>query len=84
MPEVPFFGNTIEPSLQDKTCNIYSAKLISNNKSSILLVYVQLHVSPERSNLVLRLLIGQDIIPERVIILDSIQSHNLTRRNIGC
>ncbi|KAL1203700.1 hypothetical protein V5N11_035133 [Cardamine amara subsp. amara] len=75
MPEVPFSGNTVEPSLEDKSCNIY---LLSSNddKNSILLVSVQLPVSPERSNLVSRLLIGQDIIPERVIILDSIQSRN--------
>ncbi|ESQ32935.1 hypothetical protein EUTSA_v10004778mg [Eutrema salsugineum] len=75
MPEVPFSGNTMEPSLEDKSCNIYSLSSI-DDKNSILLVSVQLPVSPERSNLVSRLLIGQDIIPERVIILDSIQSRN--------
>ncbi|KAF8097180.1 hypothetical protein N665_0293s0030 [Sinapis alba] len=76
IPEVPFSGNTIEPSLQDKSCNIYS---LSNN-NSILLVSVQLPVSPERANLVSRVLIGQDIVPERVIILDSIQSRNFRGR----
>ncbi|EOA24583.1 hypothetical protein CARUB_v10017846mg [Capsella rubella] len=75
MPEVPFSGNTTEPSLEDKSCNIYSLS-DTNDKNSIILVSVQLPVSPERSNLVSRLLIGQDIIPERVIILDSIQSRN--------
>ncbi|VVB04048.1 unnamed protein product [Arabis nemorensis] len=75
MPEVPFSGNTMEPSLEDKSCNIYSLSS-TDDKNSILLVSVQLPVSPERSHIVSRLLIGQDIIPERVIILDSIQSRN--------
>lgn len=44
------------------------------------MVSVQLPVSPERSNLVSRLLVGQDIVPERVIILDSIQSRNFRGR----
>ncbi|CAL9248712.1 unnamed protein product [Arabidopsis halleri] len=79
MPEVPFSGNTMEPSLEDKSCNIYSLSS-TDDKNSILLVSVQLPVSPERSNLVSRLLIGQDIIPERVIILDSIQSRNFRGR----
>ncbi|KAG2301617.1 hypothetical protein Bca52824_030268 [Brassica carinata] len=76
LPELPVSGNTIEPSLQDKSCNIYSL----SNDNSILLVSVQLPVSPERSNLVSRLLVGQDIVPERVIILDSIQSRNFRGR----
>ncbi|CAA7049843.1 unnamed protein product [Microthlaspi erraticum] len=76
LPEVPFSGNTIEPSLEDKSCNIYSY----DDKNSILLVSVQLPVSPERSNIVSRLLIGQDIVPERVVILDSIQSRNFRGR----
>ncbi|KAG2301987.1 hypothetical protein Bca4012_060324 [Brassica carinata] len=80
IPEVPFSGNTVEPSLQDKTCNIYSLTSSADDKNSILLVSVQLHVSPERSNLVSRLLIGQDIIPERVVILDSVQSRNFRGR----
>uniref|UniRef100_A0A1J3E0C6 Proteasome assembly chaperone 1 n=1 Tax=Noccaea caerulescens TaxID=107243 RepID=A0A1J3E0C6_NOCCA len=77
LPEVPFSGNTVEPSLEDKSCNIYS---YDGDKNSILLVSVQLPASPERSNLVSRLLIGQDIIPERVVILDSIQSRNFRGR----
>ncbi|CAH8311609.1 unnamed protein product [Eruca vesicaria subsp. sativa] len=79
LPEVPFSGNTVEPSLQDKSCNIYSLSG-DNNTNSVLLVSVQLPVSPERANLVSRLLIGQDIVPERVIILDSIQSRNFRGR----
>ncbi|KAG2276344.1 hypothetical protein Bca52824_058899 [Brassica carinata] len=81
MPEVPFSGNTVESSLQDKSCNIHSLTSSSTeDKSSILLVSVQLHVSPERSNLVLRLLICQDIITKRVIIMDSLQSRNFRGR----
>ncbi|KAJ0237939.1 hypothetical protein HA466_0244580 [Hirschfeldia incana] len=77
LPELPFSGNTVEPSLQDRSCNIYS---LSDN-GSVLLVSVQLPVSPERSNLVSRLLVGgQDIVPERVVILDSVQSRNFRGR----
>lgn len=77
LPEVPFSGNTVEPSLEDKSCNIYS---LGDDKNSILLVSAQLPVSPERANLVSRLLVGQDIIPDRVVILDSIQSRNFRGR----
>ncbi|XP_010523526.1 PREDICTED: uncharacterized protein LOC104801842 [Tarenaya hassleriana] len=78
MPEIPFSGNTVEPSLGDKSCNIYS--LNGTRDYSILLVSVQLPVSPERSHIVSRLLIGEEIIPERVIILDSIQIRNFRGR----
>ncbi|KAE8667679.1 hypothetical protein F3Y22_tig00112383pilonHSYRG00298 [Hibiscus syriacus] len=73
LPEVPFSGISIEPSLTDKTCNIYS---LNDGDKSILLASVQHGVSAERSHLVARLLIGEDIIPERLLILDSIQSRN--------
>ncbi|CAN8266549.1 unnamed protein product [Cochlearia groenlandica] len=79
LPGTPFSGNTVEPSLEDKTCNIYSLSS-GDDENSILLVSVQLPVSPERSNLVSRLLIGQDIVPERVLVLDSIQSRNFRGR----
>ncbi|CAF1920058.1 unnamed protein product [Brassica oleracea var. botrytis] len=82
IPELPFSGNTVEPSLQDKSCNIYSLSdnNNNNNNNAVLLVSVQLPVPPERSNLVSRLLVGQDIVPARVIILDSIQSRNFRGR----
>ncbi|GMJ13415.1 hypothetical protein like AT3G25545 [Hibiscus trionum] len=73
LPEVPFSGISAEPSLGDKTCNIYS---MNDGDKTILLVSVQHGVSAERSHLVARLLIGDDIVPERVLILDSIQSQN--------
>ncbi|KAE8730031.1 hypothetical protein F3Y22_tig00003041pilonHSYRG00618 [Hibiscus syriacus] len=73
LPEVPFSGISSEPSLTDKTCNIYS---LNDGDKSILLVSVQHGVSAERSHLVARLLIGEDIVPERLLILDSIQSQN--------
>ncbi|XP_021293089.1 uncharacterized protein LOC110423253 [Herrania umbratica] len=73
LPEIPFSGISVEPSLGDKTCNIYS---LSNEDNSTLLVSVQHGVSAERSHLVARLLIGVDIVPERVLILDTIQSRN--------
>lgn len=71
LPEIPLSGISVEPSLGDKTCNIYSL-----NNGDTLLVSVQHAVSAERSHLVARLLIGEDIVPERVLILGSIQSQN--------
>ncbi|OMO72235.1 hypothetical protein COLO4_27747 [Corchorus olitorius] len=73
LPEVPFSGISAEPSLGDKTCNIYS---LNDGDNSTLLVSAQLGVSAERSHLIARLLIGADIVPKRVLILDSIQSRN--------
>ncbi|EEF47649.1 uncharacterized protein LOC8264619 [Ricinus communis] len=73
LPEIPFSGNTIEPSLRDKSCNIYA---LNDADKSTLLASVQCSVSAERSNAVAKLLIGGQIIPERVLILDSIQSQN--------
>ncbi|CAI9096364.1 OLC1v1032490C1 [Oldenlandia corymbosa var. corymbosa] len=71
LPEIPFSGNSTEPSLKDKSCNIYTLK---NADESILIVSVQYPVTPERSHDVAKLLVGGQIIPERVLILDSIQS----------
>lgn len=73
LPEIPFSGNSIEPSLGDKSCNIYS---LNNADNLTLFVSVQCSVSAERSNIVAKLLIGEQIIPERVLILDSVQSQN--------
>ncbi|XWS23028.1 hypothetical protein CRYUN_Cryun29cG0086000 [Craigia yunnanensis] len=73
LPEIPFSGISVEPSLGDKTCNIYS---LNDGDDSTLLVSVQHGVSAERSHLVARLLIGEDIVPERILILDSIQNQN--------
>ncbi|KAF7131871.1 hypothetical protein RHSIM_Rhsim09G0117300 [Rhododendron simsii] len=73
LPEVPFSGNTIKPSLRDKSCNIYSLNEYGN---STLIVSVQYQVTPERSHAVAKLLIGEQIIPEKVLVLDSVQSRN--------
>ncbi|XVE85662.1 hypothetical protein DITRI_Ditri17bG0108700 [Diplodiscus trichospermus] len=73
LPEIPLSGISVEPSLGDKTTNIYS---LDDGDNSTLLVSVQHGVSAERSHLVAKLLIGEDIVPERVLILDSIQSQN--------
>ncbi|KAK9275348.1 hypothetical protein L1049_022612 [Liquidambar formosana] len=73
LPEIPFSGNSIEPSLGDKSCNIYSLNCADN---LILLISVQCSVAAERCHLVAKLLIGEQIIPERVLILDSVQSRN--------
>lgn len=73
LPEIPFSSNSIAPSLKDKSCNIYA---LSDAEKLIIFVSVQYSVSAERSHAVAKLLIGEDIIPERVLILDSVQSCN--------
>ncbi|XP_051145889.1 uncharacterized protein LOC127261646 [Andrographis paniculata] len=74
LPEIPFSGNSIEPSLKDKSCNIYT--LNDDSGGSIMIVLVQFPVTPERAHAVAKLLIGERIVPERVLILDSIRSSN--------
>ncbi|KAG7016653.1 hypothetical protein SDJN02_21763, partial [Cucurbita argyrosperma subsp. argyrosperma] len=73
LPEVPFSGNHIQPSVDDKSCNIYS---IDQDNELIILVSIQFSVPAERSNIVAKLLLDNKIIPERVLILDSLQSQN--------
>lgn len=73
LPEIPFSGNSIEPSLTDKSCNIYD---INDVDGRILVVSVQCSVATDRSHTVAKLLIGEEIMPERVLILDSIQNQN--------
>ncbi|KAL3654348.1 hypothetical protein CASFOL_004029 [Castilleja foliolosa] len=77
LPEIPFAGNSIEPSLGDKSCNIYT---IDNAEKLIMIVMVQLPVVSERAHAVARKLIGDKIVPQRVLILDSIQSRNFRGR----
>ncbi|XP_027153484.1 uncharacterized protein LOC113753509 [Coffea eugenioides] len=73
LPEIPFSGNSVEPSLRDKSCDIYA---INNADESIVVVSVQYPVTAERSHAVAKLLIGEQINPERVLILESVQSRN--------
>ncbi|OIT24250.1 PREDICTED: uncharacterized protein LOC109216352 [Nicotiana attenuata] len=73
LPEIPFSGNSIEPSLKDKSCNIYALNEADN---LIMIVSVQYPVTAERSHAVAKLLIGEQIIPGKVLILDSIRSNN--------
>ncbi|CAK9149279.1 unnamed protein product [Ilex paraguariensis] len=73
LPEIPFSGNSVEPSLRDKSCNIYA---LNDNDKPIMIVAVQYPVAPERSHAIAKLLIGDQIIPERVLVLDSVQSCN--------
>ncbi|GFQ01718.1 hypothetical protein PHJA_002315700 [Phtheirospermum japonicum] len=77
LPEIPFAGNSIEPSLKDKSCNIYS---LDDAEKSIMIVTVQLPVPSERAHAVARKLIGDKIVPQRVLILDSVQSRNFRGR----
>ncbi|KAF5443477.1 hypothetical protein F2P56_036031 [Juglans regia] len=73
LPEITFSGSSTEPSLGDKSCNIYTFNVADD---SIILVSVQCLIAAERSHIVAKLLIADQIIPERVLILDSIQSRN--------
>lgn len=73
LPEISFSGNSVEPSLGDKSCNIYTLNVADD---SIILISVQCSVAAERSHIVAKLLIGDQIIPERVLVLDSVQSRN--------
>lgn len=49
---------------------------LNDADNSVLLVSVQYSVSAERSHTVAKLLIGEQIIPERILILDSVQRQN--------
>lgn len=73
LPEVPFSGNSLEPALKDKSCNIYA---LNDGDKSIMIVLVQFSVTPERSHALAKLLIGEKISPQRVLILDSVKSCN--------
>ena len=73
LPEIPFSGNSIEPSLADKSCNIYTH---NDADDSIIIISVQCSIAADRSNVVAKLLIGEKIIPERVLILDSVRSQS--------
>ncbi|KAF3430994.1 hypothetical protein FNV43_RR25724 [Rhamnella rubrinervis] len=74
LPETQFSGNSIEPSLRNKSCNIYS--LSDDEEKSVILISVQCPVAAERSHIVAKLLIGGEIVPQRVVVLDSVQSPN--------
>lgn len=77
LPEVSFSGNSIGTSFRDKSCNIYSLNNTTDGlDQSTIVVSVQYPITPERSHAVAKLLIGEQIQPERVLILDSIQSRN--------
>ncbi|KAF8390821.1 hypothetical protein HHK36_023120 [Tetracentron sinense] len=72
LPEISFSGNSIQPSLSDKSCNIYALQ-----DHSTLLVSVQCSVASDRSHAVAKLLIGgSQISPDKVLIFDSVQSRN--------
>lgn len=73
LPEIPFSGNSTEPSLRDKSCNIYR---LNKADESVFVVSVQYPVTAERSHDVAKLLIGEQIIPKRVLILESVQRGN--------
>lgn len=70
LPEIPFSGNTVAPSLKDKSCNIYA---LNDTEKLVLLVCVQFHVPAERCHVVSKLMLTEKIVPEKVLILDSIQ-----------
>lgn len=76
LPEISFTGNSIGTSVRDKSCNIYALNTADGLDQSTIVVSVQYPITPERSHAVAKSLIGEQIQPERVLILDSIQSRN--------
>ncbi|XP_068637263.1 uncharacterized protein [Aristolochia californica] len=75
LPETSFSANSITPSLRDNSCNIYAL----DGTHSILVAAVQYRVPPDRSHALARCLINE-IRPEKVLILDSIQRPNFRGR----
>ncbi|KAI4357924.1 hypothetical protein L6164_001840 [Bauhinia variegata] len=75
LPEVPFSGNSVKPSLADNSGTI-CALCDGDSWNSTVLVSVQCPVAAERSHSVAKLLIGDRIIPQRVLVLDSVRSQN--------
>ncbi|GAB2280141.1 hypothetical protein Dimus_014778 [Dionaea muscipula] len=73
LPEIPFSGNSIAPSFLDKSCNIYS---LNDSEKLVFIVSVHCSIPAERSHVVSKLLLGGQIVPDKVLILDSIQSQN--------
>ncbi|KAL4574606.1 hypothetical protein LXL04_021440 [Taraxacum kok-saghyz] len=73
LPEISPSGNTISSSLKDKSCNLYAI-------DSIVLASFQYQVPSERAYAIAKTLIGEQIVPERVLILDSIQRRNFRGR----
>ncbi|KAL8217652.1 hypothetical protein R6Q57_021025 [Mikania cordata] len=62
-------GNSVDPSLKEKSCNLYA---INHN--------FQYSVSSEKAHVIAKMLIGLQIIPERVMIFDSVQARNFRGR----
>nr|XP_043610546.1 uncharacterized protein LOC122582242 [Erigeron canadensis] len=77
LPEISPSGNSIEPSPKDKSCNLYA---INHSTESIIVANFQYSVSSERTHLIAKTLIGQQIIPDRVLIFDSVQPRNFRGR----
>lgn len=73
LPEIPFSGNSLEPFPSDKTCNVYA---LNSENDSVLVICVQFHVPPERAHSVAKSLIGGQIAPKSVLVLESVQSRN--------
>ncbi|CAI9281461.1 unnamed protein product [Lactuca saligna] len=74
LPEISPSGNTITPSPKDKSCNLYAIN------DSIILANFQYSVPSERTHAIAKTLIGEHILPKRVLILDSIQRRNFRGR----
>ncbi|KAL9225821.1 hypothetical protein vseg_001702 [Gypsophila vaccaria] len=77
LPEIPSSGNSAASSTKSKSCNIYE---LNDTEKLVLVVSIQFRVPAERCHAVSKLLIGEKIIPEKVLILDSIQIQNFRGR----
>eukprot|EP00798_Chlamydomonas_sp_ICE-L_P014292 gene14292-20269_t len=70
LPEVPMKGNSIEPSLQDRTCLIYSC---GEDQGGLMMVVCQYEVAPDRAALMTKALFGR-VHPQQVLVLGSLSS----------
>ncbi|GFZ00183.1 hypothetical protein Acr_13g0015820 [Actinidia rufa] len=70
---LPFHLHLSISSTTDKSCNVYA---LNDDDNSVVIVSVQYPIAAERSHAVAKLLIGEQIVPEKVLILDSVQSRN--------
>ncbi|KAK9707075.1 hypothetical protein RND81_07G171000 [Saponaria officinalis] len=77
LPDSPSSESTAAPSSDKKSCNIYA---LNDTEKLVLVVSIQFRVPAERCHAVSKLLIDEKIIPEKVLILDSIQIQNFRGR----
>lgn len=73
LPEVSMAGNTLQPSLQDKSCLLYA--LEETEGPTVVLASVQYTVSAERSTAWAKILL-REVRPDKVVVVGSIPSQH--------